>query len=77
MDTLLQQFPEHSLDDDVLYTKAGIYLKKREYTQAVDMLQSIVDDYPDGIRADNALFLLAYLNENQLNDVETAKQLFV
>ncbi len=76
LDTLLQQFPEHSLDDDVLYTKAGIYLKKREYTQAVDMLQSIVDDYPDGIRADNALFLLADLNENQLNDVETAKQLY-
>ncbi len=76
LDTLLQEFPEHSLDDDVLYTKAKIFLKKREYQKANEMLESIITDYPEDIRADNALFMLAELNENQLNDIAKAKELY-
>jgi TolA-binding protein len=37
------------------------------------MLQRIVDDFSDGIRADNALYKLGQLYENQLNDPEKAK----
>lgn len=76
LDTLLKQFPENSLDDDVLYAKAKIYKKKRDYPKAAEMLQQIVKDYPDEIRADNALFELAELYETQLNDVEKAMELY-
>ena len=40
------------------------------------MLQAIIDDFADGIRADNALYELAGLYENQLNDLEKAKELY-
>lgn len=76
LDTLLQEFPDHSLDDDVLYTKAGIYKKKRDYEKSAEMLLKIVNDYPEEIRADNALFMLAELHEKQFKDIDQAKEYY-
>lgn len=76
LDSLLQLFPEHSLDDDVLYLKSKIYTKRREFTKAAANLQEIIDKYSDGIRADNAIFELGNLYEHQLNDQEKAKALY-
>jgi len=72
--TLLgKQFPEHNLNDDILYLKGKLYERKRDYTSAESMYQEIVDKYPKEIRADNALYNLAELYEHQLNNVEKAK----
>ncbi len=76
LDTIKNDFPKHSLEDDIYYTKSTIYLKKREYVKSAEMLQKIIDDYSDGIRGDNALFDLAELYEHQLNDTEKAKALY-
>ena len=76
LDDLLQQFPEHSLQDDVLFLKAQIHEKKRNYTEAATLYQQIMDNYPEEIRADNSLYALARLYENQLNDTEKAKELY-
>ena len=76
MDSLLQQYPSHSLDDDVWYLRAQIYVKQREYQKAADAYQQIIDKYSDGIRADNSLFALAELYEKQLNDQENSKALY-
>ena len=76
LDSLLQQFPGHSLEDDVLYLKAEIYKKTRAYESAIEMYQRIVDQYKDSIRADNALFALAEIYEYQLKDIETAKKYY-
>lgn len=76
LDSLNRDFPQHALEDDILYVKAKIYKKKREYTQAADMLQKIIDNHLDGIRGDNSLFELAELYEQQLNDPEKAKSLY-
>ncbi len=76
LDSLANFFPGHSLEDDIYYTKSKIYLKQREYELSAEMLQKIIDDYSDGIRADNALYELALLNENQLGNPEKAKELY-
>jgi tetratricopeptide (TPR) repeat protein len=78
LDSLIAKFPKHSLEDDVLWLKAQIYIKKRAYVSALPFLQKIIDDHKEEIRADNALFTLAglYANEGQLNDKEKAKQLY-
>lgn len=75
-DSLLKAFPNHSLDDDVLYARAGIYYKLRDYVKAAELYQEVVDKYPEEIRADNSLFALAELYEYQLNDVEKAMQYY-
>lgn len=76
MDTLLQDFPEHELHDDVLYLKARIYMKKRQFELAAETYRTVYERYTDGIRADNALFNLAELYENQLADEAKAMELY-
>ena len=76
LDSIADQFPDHSLDDDMLYLKSKIHAKKRDFQSQAKMLQTIVDTYPEGIRADNALYELAELYENQLEDIEKAKELY-
>ncbi|MCP3930401.1 MAG: tetratricopeptide repeat protein [Bacteroidetes bacterium] len=76
LDSLKAQFDDHSLEDDLLYMQAKIYLKKREYSKAADKFQTIIEEHTDGIRADNSMFELASIYENQLNDIEKAKELY-
>jgi len=76
LDSITQMLPEHGLKDDVLFAKAGVFLKKRDYLQAADLYQQIVDNHAEEIRADNALFQLAEINELHLNDLEKAKSLY-
>lgn len=78
LDSIKTLFPEHSLEDDVFYTKSKIYYKKRDFIKTGEMLQTIIDKYPESIRVDNALFELAemYEQEFQLNDKEKAAKLY-
>jgi tetratricopeptide (TPR) repeat protein len=76
LDTLRVKFPDHSLQDDILYLEAQIYEKKRDYEHAAKNYAEVADKYKDDIRADNALFALAQLYETRLNDPEKAKTLY-
>lgn len=76
LDSLTKRFPSHDLEDDVLYLKAQVHKKKREYVEAANMLQAIVDNFKEGIKFDNSLFELAELYELRLNDTEKAKALY-
>ncbi len=76
LDSIKIVFPEHSLDDDVYYTKAQIYKKLRKTEEMITMYNAIIEKYPEEIRADNALYELADLYENQLNAPDKAQPLY-
>lgn len=76
LDSIRTLFPEHSLEDDALYLKSQIYFKQRNYDKTAMMLQLIIDKYPEGIRADNAVFELAELYETKLEDAARATELY-
>ncbi len=76
LDTLRRDFPEHSLQDDILYLEAQIYEKKRDYPQAAELYQLVAEKYKEEIRADNALYALAQLYEYKIVDLEKAKGLY-
>jgi tetratricopeptide (TPR) repeat protein len=76
LDTLIQAFPSHSLEDDVLYARAKVFSRKKDYPKAAEMYKQVIEKYPEEIRADNALFELAELYETHLNDIEKAKELY-
>ena len=76
LDSIIIIFPEHSLEDDILYTKAQIFRKLRKTDDMITMYQTIIDKFPDDIRADNALFELAEIYETKLKDPEKAKPLY-
>jgi hypothetical protein len=66
----------HSLDDEVLFSKAGIYLRKKDFASADSILDKIVRDYKDDILADNALFKRAELQAGVLNNKDKAMELY-
>lgn len=76
LDTLRRNFPEHSLQDDILYLEAQIYEKKRDYPKSAALYQEVADKYKEDIRADNSLYNLAQLYEFKMNDPEKAKELY-
>ncbi len=78
LDSITTGYPEHGLKDDVYYAKGQIYKKQRDYVKAAAMFEKIIAEHVEDIRADNALFELAemYENEAQLNDIDKAKELY-
>ena len=76
MDSLLANFKGHGLEDDVIFVKAQIAARRRQYQAAADFYQLIIDKYKDGILVDNAIFALAQLYETRLNDKTKAMALY-
>lgn len=69
-------YSEHGLKDDILYLKAKMYEKKRDYIAAEALYLEIIENFADEIRADNSMYSLAQLYERQLNNTEKAKALY-
>jgi predicted Zn-dependent protease len=66
----------HPLDDEVLYSKAEIFIRQKNYLKADSMLADIVRNYKYDILADNALFKRAELQAEVLNNKEFAMELY-
>lgn len=66
----------HPLFDEVLMQKAKIRIRQQRYADADSLLQQLVDFYPYDILADDALMLLAQLNDEQLQHPERARDCY-
>ena len=66
----------HPLLDEVLMRKAQIRMKQARYADADSLLQHLVDFYPYDITADDALILMAELNEDQLDNKQKALECY-
>ncbi len=76
LDSINLLYPEHGLADDILYTKAQAFTKLKKYEEAIEAYNKIIEDFTDEIRADNAIFNLAEIYENQLQQPEKAQALY-
>lgn len=76
LDSIKLRFPTHSLNDEMLLTKARIYRKKRLFTEAAEYYTQVYSGFQYDILADNAIFELAELYERQLNNKDKAKELY-
>lgn len=66
----------HPLFDEVLMQKAKICIRQQRYADADSLLQQLVDFYPYDILADDALMLMAQLNDEQLQHPERARDCY-
>ena len=66
----------HPLFDEVLMRKAQIRMKQARYDEADSLLQRLVDFYPTDLTADDALMMMAELNESQLNNPTKARECY-
>lgn len=73
---LSKKYQKHSLSDDILWLTANIYMKLDSNQQAMTALKSLYDNYGTDILGDDALFTMAKLNEEKLNNKEEAMKLY-
>lgn len=76
LDTLSREYPEHGLLDDIYYLRGMIALKQNKFAEARDFFQKIVTDFPEEIRADNALYQWAQLEEKEFENTSKAMELY-
>ncbi len=72
LDSLLKEFPNHRLTDDVYFLKYKLHMQERAYLKAVDDLAVIANQYGTDILGDDAVFQLGVLHEDYLNQPKTA-----
>lgn len=72
-DSIVEEYPAHSLGDEILMKKARAYKLRGEWNKAVETLDELLKYYPTDILADDALFQLGEIYENNLLDPEKAK----
>ena len=76
LDSITVMFPEHGLLDDILYVKAQLYWKLKQYEEAEAAYKEIIEKYPEEIRADNSIYELAEMYQLILNRPEEAEKLY-
>jgi len=75
-DSVLNNFKNHSLNDEILFRKAKIYLKQNNYSQAINNLLEIEKKFPNSILLDNSLFLAGCIYQENIKDLDSAKKYF-
>jgi len=53
--------------------KARIFIQQKNYTDAITLLKKICEDSPTNLWADDAVFMLGDIYDNQLNNKPQAK----
>jgi tetratricopeptide (TPR) repeat protein len=76
LDSISLLYPMHSIADNVLFKKAEIYSKNGKFDLAATNYSLIIEKYPYDLLADDAMFNLAGLYENQLNNKGKAMELY-
>jgi len=76
LDSITLLFPGHALTDNIEYTKAQMDVKKKEFEKSVPLLEDIIKNYKDGLRGDDATFLLAQVNDQYLHNKDKAMELY-
>jgi len=76
LDSALTLYPMHSIIDNVLFKKAEINSKNGKFEEAAKYYTEITEKFQLDLLGDDALFNLAGLYENQLNDKAKAMQLY-
>jgi len=76
LDSISILFPNHSLQDDILLSKARMDAKQGKYFESLINYQAITENYSQDIWADDALFEMAIIQQEKLNDVPKSMALF-
>lgn len=73
LDSIDIKYPGNALTNDILMAKARIFIQQKSYTEAIPLLKKIYKDSPTNLWADDAVFMLGDIYDNQLNDKAQAK----
>jgi TolA-binding protein len=69
-------FSNQTILDDVYWLEANIRMKRGEFTEAIALLQKILDEYAEDVFSDDAFFLQGEIYERQLRDKDKAMEIY-
>lgn len=69
-------FPEHPIQDHVLFLMADCYSKTNSVQEAITKWDALLNNFPESILADQARFLLGYTYETEMKDFAKAQQYY-
>ena len=67
LDSLIQDSDNYHILDQALFKKAKLYEQLQRFEEASSYYKQVIDGHPDSVVTDNALFALADLQVNKLN----------
>jgi TolA-binding protein len=73
LDSVEVKYPGNAMANDILMAKSRIFVQRKDYSDAVPLLKKIISDSPTDLWADDAVFMLGDIYDNQLNDKVQAK----
>lgn len=76
LDSIGKKYPGNALTDDILMAKARLLIQQKNYAGAVPLLKKIAEEHSFDLWADDAVFMLGDIYENQLSDKEKAKMYY-
>lgn len=76
LDSISKAFPKHPLADDIMMQRAKIAQKQGDFTKAITYLQQVVQEHGKDVLADDALFAMAEINEQRLDNKEEAGEFY-
>ncbi len=76
LDSITDLYGNHALSDEILYMRAEMARKNRNWAESMDYLSEIVGKHGSDILGDDALFDMAQISQYQLKDYETAKSYY-
>jgi len=71
-----KQFEQHSLKDEILWSKSKLQMKMADFKTAIATLEQIVKHHGEDILADDAHFTIGKIYEEYLKDKEKAKEYY-
>lgn len=76
LDSIVTNYPQHPLFDDILLQKAKLAQKHREYEKAIEYLVTIHAKHGKDVLGDDAVFRMADIYERYMNKPDDAKKYY-
>lgn len=74
LDSIFMLSLYHDIFDNVWMRQSEILMASHQYEEAQILLEKIIDQYPDGLLADDAIWILAEMEWKQFNNEEKASE---
>lgn len=72
----ISRISNYAIKDDVYWLEANIQLERGEFNKSIELLQKILDEYPDDILVDDAYFLQGEIYERHLGNKDKAMEIY-
>ncbi len=76
LEKLLQEYPNHSLKDEIYWSMAKIYRRRGDLEKSLELLEKLLLSYDTDILGDDAYYTVAQIYENDLKNKVKAQEYY-